>query len=190
MEFEIVPYNDMLNKSDLDGYETGFPGLDNFVSEEINDFEKANRSALSVAYYNGIVVGMYALSVTQTVISNNHTEKVLGKKMDRSPLISLDHFSVNKKFQYDPKKEKSEQLSVGKNLLYEVFKLMASIRRVQNVAISGMFACAIPDAVDWYCDRGFDFISDDERDAINKDCYQMIIGYPFMEKSYLEAKDN
>ncbi|QHM55734.1 hypothetical protein [Leuconostoc mesenteroides] len=190
MKFDIVSYNGLIDKKDLFNYSTGCKGLDDFILKEVDGLEKANNTALSIAYYNDTIVGMYALSVTQTMVSNDHTEKAFGKECDRKPLLSLDHFSVNKLLQYDPCKNKDEQLNIGKNLLFKIFELVVKMRNVYNIAVAGIFVSALPEAVDWYCKQGFDFISDIERDAVNQEHYLMIIGYSFIEKAYFEAKSN
>ncbi|MCS8594611.1 hypothetical protein EFE27_01210 [Leuconostoc citreum] len=190
MEFEIASFNGLLDMSDLADYKTGKAGLDKFIHEEAKNFELANRTALSIAYYKTTVVGVYALSLTHAFVDNRneHKKKAFGiDQYDRIPLISLDHFSVKKELQYDPSKKKSEQLDIGKNLLLSVYKSIVDIRNKYNVAIAGVVVEALDDAVDWYYKRGFDYADDNEENQVNKESYSMIIGYAMIEEAYLKS---
>lgn len=189
MEFKIASFNGLLDSSDISDYKTGNSGLDKFVHEESKGFEKANRTALSVAYYKTTVVGIYALSLTRAIFDsqNKHMVKAFGEyEYDVSPLISLDHFSVKKELQYNPKKPKEDQLDIGKNLLLSVYGTIVKIRNEHNVAIAGIVVEALADAADWYYDRGFDFANDNEEKAV-KEKYLMIIGYAMIEEAYLKS---
>ncbi|MCT4420068.1 hypothetical protein EFT49_07650 [Leuconostoc falkenbergense] len=193
MDFEIIPHDSVLNPTDFNSYQTGIPSLDTFLFEELDKMEQSNRTSMSVAYIGKEIVGMFALSAAQ--ITTRQTSDVFNsafgngnQEYNSLPLISLDHFSVNKKFQYDPGKEKNQQFSVGKNLLYAVFETIVVMRSIYNIAVAGMVVEAIESATDWYEKQHFEYL-DNYQANMPKETSTMIIGYDMIEQAYYETNE-
>ncbi|QSB51240.1 hypothetical protein I6J31_08305 [Leuconostoc falkenbergense] len=193
MDFEIVPHDAILNPTDFNNYQTGIPLLDTFLFDELDQMEQSNRTSMSVAYVESEIVGMFALSMAQ--ITTRQTSKVFNtafghgnQEYNSLPLISLDHFSVNKKLQYDPVKKREEQFSVGKNLLYAVFKTIVEMKNIYNIAEAGMVVEAIESATEWYEKQHFEYV-DEYQANMPKETSIMIIGYDVIEQAYYETNE-
>lgn len=193
MDFEIVPHDAILNPTDFNNYQTGIPLLDTFLFDELDQMEQSNRTSMSVAYVESEIVGMFALSMAQ--ITTRQTSKVFNtafghgnQEYNSLPLISLDHFSVNKKLQYDPVKKREEQFSVGKNLLYAVFKTIVEMKNIYNIAVAGMVVEAIESATEWYEKQHFEYV-DEYQANMPKETSIMIIGYDVIEQAYYETNE-
>lgn len=193
MDFEIVPHDSLLNPTDFNNYSTGIRILDTFLFDRLSDMENSNRTSMSVAYIENEIVGMYALSTAQ--ISTRQTSSVFdnafgsgNQEYNSLPLISLDHFSVNKKYQYDENKDKSEQFSVGKNLLYAVFETVVVMRHVHNVGIAGIIVEALESATEWYEKQHFEYLDKHEAN-MPKETSIMIIGFDMIERVYYETNE-
>lgn len=195
LDFEIVSHNGLVDDSDFDNYSTGIPKLDTFLFAELDKMEKGNRTAMSVVYLEDEIVGLFSLSAAQ--VTTRQTSNVFDHNFGDAnqyftslPLISLDHISVNKKYQYDPAKNKDEQFGVGKSLLYIIFEIIVSMKSIYNIAVAGLIVHALTsaEAESWYEDRGFEYL-DEFEEKTPKDTSKMIIGYKMIEKAYFEANN-
>ncbi|MCK8605121.1 hypothetical protein LNP18_03280 [Leuconostoc citreum] len=187
--FDVVPYNGMIDKKDFNKYTTGVQTLDAFLIEEINEIEKDNKSLLSVAYINDEIVGMFALSTAQTTnneTSNQSTQafREANTRYSNLPMISIDHFSVNKKYQHVDGAPEDENYHVGSALLNVIYEIVVMLRVNYNVAIAGVSVDALSSAADWYEKQKFVYINDKEENTPVKDSFKMIIGYDMIYKAY------
>ncbi|MBZ5958128.1 hypothetical protein [Leuconostoc gasicomitatum] len=192
--FNVVPYNGLIDKNEFSKYTTGVRTLDTFLFEEIEKIEEDNKSLLSVAYINDEIVGMFALSTAQT--TNNETSKQSTRTFRKAnmrysnlPMISIDHFSVNKKYQYVDEPN-NEQYHVGSALLNVIYETVVMLRVQYNVAIAGVSVDALPNAADWYEKQKFVYVNDEEENTPVKDAFKMIIGYEMIEKAYYILHDH
>lgn len=189
-DFEIVSYNRMIDEGKFRQYTTGIHSMDTFLFDDLKEIEHENLTGMSVAYFGENILGMFALSATQTqsIKVDQSSDKFgkINKEYDSIPLISIDHFSVNKKFQYDGLKSFDEQLRIGTLLMHVVFQKIVDIRTVYNIGIAGITVEALDSAADWYEKQGFSYLNDYERKSI-KSCYTMVCGYQFIEETFLKV---
>ncbi|WP_334098199.1 hypothetical protein [Leuconostoc lactis] len=187
--FEIVPYNGMIDKQEFSKYTTGVDILDTFIFKNIDEIENDNKSLLSVAYINNEIVGMFALSTAQT--TNNETSnqsrrtfREANTRYSNLPMISIDHFSVNKKYQHVDGAPEEEQYHVGSALLNVIYEIVVMLRVNYNIAVAGVSVDALASASDWYEKQEFVYINDHEENTPVKDTFKMIIGYEMIDKAY------
>lgn len=188
-DFEIISYNRMIDEQKFREYTTGIHSMDTFLFEDLKEIEHENLTGMSVAYFGENILGMFALSATQTrAIKIDQSDDKFGKinnNFDNIPLISIDHFSVNKVFQHDDKKSPEEQLRIGTLLMRMLFGKIVEIRTVYNIGIAGITVEALASAADWYEKQGFSYLDDYEENSV-KNVYTMVCGYNFIEETFVK----
>lgn len=188
-DFEILSYSRLIDEDKFREYTTGIHTMDTFLFEELKEIENENLTGMSVAYFKNKIIGMFALSAAQTrAVKVDQSADMFGKineKYDSIPLISIDHFSVNKKYQFDGAKEPEDQFRMGTLLMQVLFGKVVELRRVHNVGIAGITVEALDSAADWYIKQGFSFLDEHEENAI-KHKYKMVCGYKFIEDTFVE----
>lgn len=187
--FEIVPYDGMIDKKEFYNYTTGVQILDTFIFNNIDEIENDNKSLLSVAYINDEIVGMFALSTAQTTNNETSNQSTLAfreanTRYSNLPMISIDHFSVNKKYQHVDGAPEEGQYHVGSALLNVIYEIVVMLRVNYNIAVAGVSVDALASAADWYEKQEFVYINDEEENTPVKDTFKMIIGYDMIDKAY------
>ncbi|CAH1855159.1 hypothetical protein [Convivina intestini] len=182
--FEVVPADSLIDSSQLESYTCGVPGLDDFIKIYSREMEEYNKTALSAVLIGKTVVGMFALSTTSTVTyqEDKHGNEAFGvasSLYNQLPLLSIDHLSVNKLYQYDGSDDSPH---IGTAILQFIFGIVVDLRVKYNVAIAGVTVDSLPDPVDFYIKNGFDFLNNFEENSY-KESYTLVIGYEELEKS-------
>ncbi|MDD9139132.1 hypothetical protein H7198_05895 [Fructobacillus sp. CRL 2054] len=94
-------------------------------------------------------------------------------------MVSIDHLSVNKPFQFG---NSSVNLHLGTTILKYIFKLLIDVGVEKGIAFAGVLVESLPDPVDFYLNNGFYFIDKYEENALSKETYTLAISYDDMVK--------
>lgn len=185
LNFDVYPVSSLIEVKSVNQYTCAVDKLDYFVKEGYKELEKLHLTTLSSVFLESELVGMYALSTSDSTdsFSDINRYRIFGRaSMHRSvPVVKIDHLSVNKPYQHDNITEHSR---IGSSILKHIFRILLNIGTEYGVAFAGVVVDSIPDAIDFYLKNGFRYVNLQEENALDQDTYKLAISYDDMLKAY------